>query len=541
MDELVALRRGGILALLGAAWGCVVCIVVCCFWSTQGWAPALIALLVSIAPTALALSGRTDVMVRIAFGATMPLYPAILLFQWSGSPWQVDIHMLFFALIAMLAILADWRPIVVSAAVTAVHHLLTNFLMPSLVFPGGADFGRVILHAVIVIIETGALVWLAIRFESLVLEQARNRTERDKVEEEAADERARIAAEQDLMIRSIGSALTALSEGHLDHQIADSFPPSYEQLRQDFNQASAHLCTMMRSVSEAAYGINSGSSEIRTASDDLAVRTEQQAASLEETAAAMSDVTTMVRETARNAAEVSKTISETHREANAGGEVVTRTVTAMTAIEKSSQEIAQITNVIDGIAFQTNLLALNAGVEAARAGDAGRGFAVVASEVRALAQRSADAAKDIKELIAKSGTQVKQGVSLVNETGTMLGSIVQRVGEISERIVEISQSAETQSANLQHVNNAVGGMDQMTQQNAAMVEESTAAARSLATEAHDLTALVAKFHTGSAVVGGKVATRVPAARARSRASAPATRGNLALKTTPSTDEDWTEF
>jgi methyl-accepting chemotaxis protein len=216
----------------------------------------------------------------------------------------------------------------------------------------------------------------------------------------------------------------------------------------------------------------------------------------------------------------------------------------MGAIEKSAQEITQIINVIDGIAFQTNLLALNAGVEAARAGDAGKGFAVVANEVRALAQRSAEAAKDIKELITTSAQQVGSGVSLVGETGTLLEKIVARVGDISGLVTTIAQSAEVQATNLQQVNGSVGDMDKMTQQNAAMVEQSTAAARSLAGEAEELTKLVSRFRTGGedAVGGRATAPKRPMAAAPAparKASMPAVRGNLALK--PAEDDDWNEF
>ena len=246
-----------------------------------------------------------------------------------------------------------------------------------------------------------------------------------------------------------------------------------------------------------------------------------------------------MRDTAGKAGEVQRSIADVHHEAEEGGQVVRRAVAAMAAIEKSANEITQIIAVIDGIAFQTNLLALNAGVEAARAGDAGKGFAVVANEVRALAQRSADAAKDIKELIEASTTQVNDGVSLVGETGTLLDTILQRIGGVTVLTAEIAQSAESQSANLQHINASVGEMDRMTQQNAAMVEESTAAARNLADEANELTRMVDRFQTGDEVPAPIGLAAAP--RRAPVAVMPAVVGNLALQCDSFADDEWAEF
>ena len=340
-----------------------------------------------------------------------------------------------------------------------------------------------------------------------------------------------------LVVPEISKGLDHLKRGDLTHQIDVDFGPEHDSLRQDFNATIDELRTLLSRASEVAGHVHGGASEIRAASDDLSNRTEQQAASLEESAAAMREVTTIVEATARSAGEVSVQIGETHVAATEGGVVVKRAVEAMGAIEKSSAQITQIINVIDGIAFQTNLLALNAGVEAARAGDAGKGFAVVANEVRALAQRSADAAKDIKALITASTTGVAQGVALVGETGTMLARIVDRVGTINEQIVEISEAAKAQAARLHVVSQSVGEMDKMTQQNAAMVEESTAAARSLATEATDLSALVQRFQTGAAVEAAPTRAAAPR-RAKRSQPAPAFHGNAALKIDA---DDWAEF
>lgn len=357
-------------------------------------------------------------------------------------------------------------------------------------------------------------------------------------------------AKQRVVVTELAGGLSQLAQGNMTHRIAVPFAPEYAALRDSFNETVEGLADIMPRVSGSASSVHTGASEIRAASDDLAMRTEQQAASLEETAAAMSQVTGMVKETAKSATEVTTSINEAHREATQGGAVVSKAVDAMDAIERSAQEISQIINVIDGIAFQTNLLALNAGVEAARAGDAGKGFAVVANEVRALAQRSADAAKDIKALITTSSKQVSEGVTLVGETGHMLGRIVTRVGDISQLISGIAQSAEIQATNLQQVNGAVGEMDKMTQQNAAMVEQSTAAARSLAGEADELSALVARFQTGghagghSSMAQPRASAAAPSRPAPRRVShkpaAAVVHGNLAIKADVD-DEDWTDF
>ena len=355
---------------------------------------------------------------------------------------------------------------------------------------------------------------------------------------------ADVAAQQ-VVVSELGTGLKAIAEGNLTHRITVTFAEKYDALRVDFNEALEELNGVVSRVADTATSVNTGSTEISTAAEDLARRTEQQAASLEETAAAMNEVTQSVRSASESARTANHAVGQAMDEATNGGKVVGEAVTAMGDIEKSAQEISQIINVIDGIAFQTNLLALNAGVEAARAGDAGKGFAVVANEVRALAQRSADAAKDIKQLITQSNVQVDKGVSLVGKTGEMLGRIGEQVQQISSLVSGISAAAESQAASLQQINTAVGDMDRMTQQNAAMVEESTAASRSLASEASELAELVARFRTSMST-----ATSRPAVR--SVASAPVTRlkpamrkpakvlGNLAVKQDLS-EEDWSEF
>jgi methyl-accepting chemotaxis protein len=308
--------------------------------------------------------------------------------------------------------------------------------------------------------------------------------------------RAEIQREQDVVVTSLAAGLDHLSKGDLTRQLNRAFSTGYEKLRADFNATAASLRDAMRTIAAAATGISSGSDQIANASDDLSRRTEQQAASLEETAAALNVITDTVNKTATGAGEAAKVVAATRTSAETSGQIVQQAVDAMGKIKESSNQITQIIGVIDEIAFQTNLLALNAGVEAARAGDAGRGFAVVASEVRALAQRSAEAAKEIKALISASTVQVESGVALVDRTGSALRDIIEKVATMDMLVREISASSKEQATGLAEINTAVGQMDQVVQQNAAMVEESTAAAFALKTETQDLTAMVGRFQIG---------------------------------------------
>ncbi|KQM67411.1 chemotaxis protein [Sphingomonas sp. Leaf17] len=350
---------------------------------------------------------------------------------------------------------------------------------------------------------------------------------------------------QRIIVDALGTGLGRLAGNDLTHRITTAFPAEYEVVRDNFNSAMDAVAGVMASVTEATSGITSGAGDIRQASDDLSHRTEQQAASLEETAAAMQEITGTVRQTAKGAARANTVVSAARVEAEKSGAIVTRAVDAMSGIERASAEISEIISVIDGIAFQTNLLALNAGVEAARAGDAGRGFAVVASEVRALAQRSADAAKDVKTKITASSEQVDIGVGLVSETGKALTRIIERIAEISTLVSAIAISAEQQATGLQQVNTAVGEMDNVTQQNAAMVEEATAAARSLAVEADALAREVARFRLGDAaaarpapVVHQLQARAASAGRAMVRPVRRAGGGGSASATA---QDDWSDF
>jgi methyl-accepting chemotaxis protein len=307
---------------------------------------------------------------------------------------------------------------------------------------------------------------------------------------------AEVEKERRTVVRSVGEGISALAEGDLSYRISADLPLEYQNLRDDFNAALVQLEAAISRVMDVSGSLRSNCDELAAASDDLSMRTEQQAAGLEQASAALGEITSRVKTTASGASQATRTVAEAKAEVERSGEVVASALQSVAHIEGSSREIGQIIGVIDEIAFQTNLLALNAGVEAARAGDAGKGFAVVAAEVRALAQRSAEAAKEIKSLIARSSQQVAAGVELVHEAGAALSTIVNQVAEIDAVISSISASAEEQSFSLAEVSAAVGQMDQMVQQNAAMVEQSTAATHAMKAETLELDRLVRRFRLG---------------------------------------------
>ncbi|MDX7951956.1 PAS domain-containing methyl-accepting chemotaxis protein [Lichenihabitans sp. Uapishka_5] len=350
------------------------------------------------------------------------------------------------------------------------------------------------------------------------------------------------------VVKTLASGLDRLADGDLMYKLTDAFEPEFEQLRTDFNKTVDELNTALSSIAGNASAITAGSGEISSAAEDLSRRTEQQAASLAETAAALDEITATVKKSAQGAAHARDVVASAKADAERSGDVVAKAVQAMSAIERSSQQISQIIGVIDEIAFQTNLLALNAGVEAARAGESGRGFAVVASEVRALAQRSAEAAKDIKGLISTSSVHVSQGVGLVGDAGQALDRIATQVADINGVVVDIATSAQEQATALQEVNTAINQMDQVTQQNAAMVEESTAASRSLTQEAEELTRMLDRFQTGAAPAVDRARGRKQqGGRSAVRATVPALktvgRGGAALKSVAGrpAEETWEEF
>ncbi|WP_137131298.1 methyl-accepting chemotaxis protein [Rhizobium sp. FY34] len=372
--------------------------------------------------------------------------------------------------------------------------------------------------------------------------QERNLTDVERRRNAEADSARAAAMEQ--ATTGLAKGLNHLADGDLTVQLNHPFSAEFEGLRVDFNSAVARLKDTLSHVATSAVSIDTGSRELSQSANDLSKRTEQQAASLEQTAAALDEITANVTNSSKRTEEARTVAIEANRAAQQSGQVVANAVDAMHRIEQSSSQISSIIGVIDEIAFQTNLLALNAGVEAARAGEAGKGFAVVAQEVRELAQRSAQAAKEIKGLIRASADQVENGVQLVTATGEALQVIEGHVVSINTQLDAIATSAREQALGLSEVNTAVNQMDQVTQQNAAMVEQATAASSSLSSEGDRLRQLIARFQLQAGTAPGSTVAMASAARHVASAS-PArklvNRVSRAVKGGGAAVESWEEF
>jgi methyl-accepting chemotaxis protein len=501
------------------------------------------AILIGLGATATWASERSGAATRIVTSMAMAALVALMVYVFSGHRYQIDVHMYFFATLAVCAGWCDWRAIVAYAGVTAVHHLLLNFILPAALFSDGADLWRVSMHAVILVLETAVLIWIVHHLQraletsetaAALAETARGETERAaqaaatmaekarEVTERAAeeqgrsmDEQRRSTEEQTKVVKSLKVGLGRLSSGDLTFRLTDGFPPAYQEIKEEFNLSITRLRETLQALSESAREVSNASTEISTSTTDLSQRAEEQAASLEKTSASLEQVSAVVKKNAASAQQASASAVSARDTADRNGQVVAKAVEAMGRIAESSNKISDIIGVIDEIARQTNLLALNAAVEAARAGDAGRGFAVVASEVRSLAQRSAQAAKDIKQLIGHSAGQVRDGVELVNTAGTALSDIVASIKAVADIVSEIAVASAEQATGLEQVNKALAQMDEVTQQNSAMVEKNAATAKMLDHQAMTMDKQVSFFQFDEERSSGQVAPRTAATAKRS--------------------------
>ncbi|WP_299828177.1 methyl-accepting chemotaxis protein [uncultured Roseobacter sp.] len=528
----------------------------------------------------------------------------------SGHAWQIDSHMIFFAVLAVCMIMSEPVVILAAAAAIAIHHLSLSLALPALVYPSvdiATNLQRTVLHGAVVVVEA-AVLWVSLKQRNKAYQEslAKNRevqksadetraalakAEAAKTETEAALETAekaqkaalearqaaetetekaieadrnareteeaerrksaKVEAEQKRVVDTLRQALKSLSTGDLSKPINEPLPDQYEDLRQDFNSALSELHDAMALVDQNAGTIVEDVNSIEDAAETLAKRTEAQASTLEETTAAITQIATNSSNAAKSAQQANDAVLKAKSKAGSSDEIVKNAVAAMAEIEDSSGQIAKIVGVIEDIAFQTNLLALNAGVEAARAGDKGRGFSVVASEVRELAQRSSEAAREIGGLIEASGQQVSNGVELVNNAGTALRSINGAVEEIAEYVSVIAAAAAEQSMSISESNEAMQQLEDVTQQNAAMFEETNAVTQSLAEQAERLKQAMARFTIGSepsvtqrgSALSSSPRNEQPVLNATSSATAHTFDGNAALALP---DEDlersgWEEF
>ena len=460
---------------------------------------------------------RDNAAQRISTALTLMGQVSLFIAAFSGHPLQADARLAYLAALALLVAYGDWRAIAAGAATVVGIELAMAAIAPHVLMSGEVTLLRLAFAAGVTIVTAWSLIWLtagvsrlfvtvnartdkaldaASRADAANAEAEAQRAARDAANAEQARQKAAVEAEQTQVVEALATALGHLSRGNLTWRLEQTFANRYEPLRADFNDALSRLQAAMREIAGNAAGMTAGVADMSRASDELARRTEHQAASLVQTTAALGEITIAVSSTADSASQANAAAASARQEAERSDPVVSEAVEAMTLIEASSGQIGKIIGVIDEIAFQTNLLALNAGVEAARAGDAGRGFAVVAQEVRALAQRSAGAAKEIKDLINVSSQQVSAGVERVGRTREALQRIIARVAEIDTQVNAIAASARDQAQGLGEVNATMGEMDRVVQQNAAMVEETTAAAHALRNETLELADRVDLFDIG---------------------------------------------
>ncbi|WP_341366666.1 methyl-accepting chemotaxis protein [Yoonia sp. BS5-3] len=440
-----------------------------------------------------------------------PMIAAALLLQtmaitaaFEGHPWQIDTHMIYFAVLAVISVMYEVRVLLASAAFVAIHHLAMSIVMPTMLYPDMTEgfIARTVFHGAVVVLETIILA-LSIQQRHEISQQVSAQRDEVMALSEASQAAERAAQEGERAVTEVVELfqdhLQKLAAQDLSQKIEGQLPSQYDDLRKTFNYLVENLGSVLRMATETSADFSISSKELSSSADDLAQRTERQSSTLSETAERLQELTKALQETADGAGKANDTAAVARSNAQKNGDIVEQAVEAMKQITESSSEISSIISLIEDIAFQTNLLALNAGVEAARAGESGRGFAVVASEVRALAQRTSEAASSVKQLIEKSSQEVKKGSGLVNAAGEALDEIVGQVTDASAMIGNITQSVNHQAGVVHSLNDAVQSLDTATQHNAAMCEEMTAMGQQLANGANSMKQALSGFQFESAV------------------------------------------
>ncbi|RVT89459.1 methyl-accepting chemotaxis protein [Sphingomonas crocodyli] len=485
--SLDQLRRIGV-RVLGAGLGLAGIVAVLTAWVMgRGDVPLVAGLSAGLfaLPVLLAWSGRHDMFARATFGFAVPAFPAIMLFVMRGHLWQMDMHMIFFAGIAALMLLCDWRPILIATLATALHHLVLSFVMPRFVFDSEGDIRRVMLHAVIVLIESGALMVLAVRLARLINTIAAQREKLIAAEDARAETEAARAAEhaaaaqaQGTMMRELQGALGAIAQGDLGRRIG-TLPTEYRQIEQDFNASIASLAEMIGLIVSASHEVESESGLIAEASTELADHSGHQADTIGQATMTLGRLSDEVSTIAARARDTAGRMDAMERDAARGGELAAAMRSAMDEVVASTSRIVTMVDLIDQVAFQTNLLALNAGVEAARAGEAGHGFAVVAHEVRALSERTAGAAREVRQSIGNAKQRLDIGMQHVSGSAGVLDELAASIGGVTALMQQIVAATDNQSDSLGEMARSVEALSRGTHVSASMAHECDSSVRRL--------------------------------------------------------------
>ena len=494
--DLAFLRLTGVRLLAAVIAGLAICVVigVALVTAPDKWPAGALALLLAVLPCVAALQKRTDAQARLLVSLTAMIMPVLLVFVFQGKPWQVDLHMTFFALLAMVAILCDWKAICASAGIVVAHSIGLGLSELAWIFGGGSvSFGRILLHTVILIVEAGALMWLGNAIIVLIETIQNEHAERQRAEAGLAAERAQQADAVALVTTNLAEGLAALSAGDLTAEIEIGFPDGYGMLRSNFNAAIASLRDLIGSVTETAEGIQNGSVEIAEASEALARRTEGTAGTLEETSAALCQIDARIRASSEAAHTIVERADKAIATVGGGRATADEAGQAMGRVSESAKGIDSVIEGLDKIAFQTRVLAMNAAVEAGRAGDAGRGFAVVADLVSALAIRAEEEAKRARDQLTVTQTEIGTAVDAVRKVDDAFQEISTDVSGVHSLLRGMADDNVAQASAISQISAAVSAMDQATQQNAAMVEETSTAARNLTVEVNALTGKAAQF------------------------------------------------
>ncbi len=467
-----------------------------------GSVPIVVAALCAVATLVYRMNPK-GVQSATVTSAAYAVIIALLVFEMRGDAWQPDMHMYFFTGLAITALFLRWQAIVAFTGVVAVHHLVLNYAMTEAVFPGQADLARVLLHAVVLLLEAGPLLFMTLMISAIFARLNTTLGEADDARRIAETVLHDAKASQDHLARAVarmGDGLDRLAKGDLQHRIDDSdadiFTKDLAVLRRDFNHLAERLTQTFDSVSESATMVLAASNETAAAAREIAHKAESQANTVNQSAGNLTELNALFGQTAALASEANAQIQSNRADVERSGEVLEEAVKAMGQIEHSAQLIRQSVDAIDDIAFQTNLLALNAGVEAARAGDSASGFAVVAQEVRNLAQRASISAAEIRRLILDSDVHVSAGSAVVAATASSLRDVIIGTSKSAEIVQNITTRAQAQADNLSELTSGVSELEMSAQQFAGAAEQTTATSASLRERANTMARVIADFTSG---------------------------------------------